>query len=352
MTKGTAVDATAALQAAAEDIIIQGAQEAKAVARPSNIGETWVEQEYEQLEDEQAPLWAASAFEESRQPDGEAASLQLVAESAQRMLDGHTAILHSAEDRYLDTIEALAPFRRRPVGSKLWHYATKAGLLLGDTAGISTAAIWMGEIPAIAIVMSASAAIATVAAGLTGAEVRDLRAVVRRQCAPDSLTEKQRTFAHLFTGADNGKRYVRALLGVSVSVGLVIAGSVFALRSVIESPLVGIVYGGIAGAIAAASFIESYMHADEVADLLDHAEHDYGKELARHTRLAASDSWAKQAREAATAESIVNEHTQRGAAAQLHVRALKFGILRRNPAIVGHGEEADSVGRRSRRADV
>lgn len=352
MAKNDAVDTTAALEAAAEDIILQGIPEASAVARPSNIGDTWVEREYEELEAEQKPLWTAAGFEESRSADSEAGSLQLEAESAQRMLDGHSAILQAAEDRFHDTVEALAPFRRRPAGSKVWHYATKAGLLIGDTAGISTAAIWLGEIPAIAVVMAASAAIATVVAGLTGTEVRDLRAAVRRERDLDSLTEKQLPFRHLFSGADSGKRYVRALLGVSASVGVIIAGSVFALRSSIESPLVGIVYGGIAGAIAAASFIESYMHADEVADLLDHAEHDYEKELKRHGLLAASAPWAEHTRQFASAESIVNEHAKRGEAAQLHVRALKFGILRRNPSVMGHGEEGESVGRRTRRADV
>ncbi|MGE3795596.1 MAG: hypothetical protein AB7I38_16960 [Dehalococcoidia bacterium] len=342
-------DVAASQEAAAEQISLQRVDDAAAVVRPAGVGQTWVEHEYDQLEAEQKPLWAASGTEESREAVLEAAGLDPAASAAERMLEGHTPVLEAAETRLVDTSEALTPFRRRPAKSKIWHYGAKGGFLIGDIAGISGASIMMGEIPALAFTMSASAAIATVVAGLTGTEVRDLRSSLRRQRDVDSLTDKQQVFQHLFAGVDDGKKYVRALIGVSVAVGSIIACSIFALRYSIEGPLVGLVYGGIAGAIAAASFIESYMYADEIADQIDNAQNDYDKELARHTKLAASAPWKQHAQRATEADSIQAEHTSRGQAAQDRLRALKFGILRRNPGVVGHGDHGETVGRTTRK---
>ncbi len=342
-------DIAAAQEAVAEQISLQRVDDAAAIVRPASVGQTWVEHEYDELEAEQDPLWAASGTEESRDSVVEAAGLTPAASAAERMLTGHIPVLAAAETRLVDTTEALTAFRRRPPKSKVWHYCAKGGFLVGDVAGIAGASIMMGEIPVLAFTMSFSAAIATVVAGLTGAEVRDLRSSVRRQREVESLTEKQVPFQHLFTGIDDGKKYVRALIGVSVTVGSIIACSIFALRYSLEGPLVGLVYGGIAGAIAAASFIESYMYADEIADQIDNAQNDYDKELARHTKLAGSEPWKQHATRAADAESVQSEHASRGEAAQHRVRSLKFGILRRNPGVVGHGDQPDQVGRTTRK---
>jgi hypothetical protein len=219
-------------------------------------------------------------------------------------------------------------------------------------AGISTAAIWGGEIPGIAIIMATSAAIATVTAGVTGTEVRDLRASRRRERDVESLTEKQKPFQHLFSGVDAGGRIVKSMVGVSATVGSLVGCAIFALRFSIQGPLVGLVYGGIAVAIAAASFIESYMYADEIADQIDNADHSYGKEVARHARLAASEPLKAHSRSVAEADSITQEHVERGQAAQDRVRSLKWAILRRNPGVVGHGTaqaNAATVGKTVRR---
>jgi hypothetical protein len=342
-------DVAASQEAVAEQISLQRVDDAGAVVRPAGVGPTWVEHEYDQLEAEQEPLWAASGTEESRDSVVEAAGLSPAASAAERMSTGHVAVLQAAETRLIDTSEALTPFRRRPAKSKIWHYGAKGAFLTGDIAGIAGASIMMGEIPALAFTMALSAATATVVAGLTGTEVRDLRSSVRRQREVESLTEKQVPFQHLFTGVDDGKKYVRALIGVSVCVGGIIGASIYALRYSIEGPLVGLVYGGIAAAIAAASFIESYMYADEIADQIDNARNDYDKELARHTRLAASTPWKQHAERAAEATSVQSEHTSRGKAAQDRLRALKFGILRRNPGVVGHGDAGETVGRTTRK---
>jgi hypothetical protein len=214
---------------------------------------------------------------------------------------------------------------------------------MGDIAGIASAAIMLGEIPGIALIMATSAAAATVAAGLSGTEVRDVRSRERRARPADQLAEVPPPFRHLFQAPDTGWPFVRAVCWVSVSVAAVIACAIFALRASVDDPLVGAVFGGIAASIAAASWIESYMYADDIADLIAHSEADYLREVDRHTALADADVWRRREEAATQAESIIREHERRGAAARLHLTSLRYGILRRNPQIVGHGLPSEPV---------
>ncbi|HEY2643007.1 MAG TPA: hypothetical protein VGI56_04555 [Galbitalea sp.] len=347
--------AAAGVQAAlAEQVALQRVDQASAVVQPENIAHLWVEQEYDELEAEQAPLWTASGLVEARSAAVHCSELAPAASVAEHLLTGHSAVIDSAATRVADTTEALAPFRHRPPNTKLFHYAAKSGFLLGDIAGISTAAIWGGEIVVIAIVMSVSAAVATVVAGLTGSQIRDLRSARRRARDVGSLTEKQVPFQHLFAAVDHGVGIVRGMIGVSISVAILIGVAIYALRFSIQGPLVGVVYGCIAVAIAAASFIESYMYADEIADQIENANHDYEKTVARHQELAHDKSWQRHRASAAEAGSIIAEHVERGNAAKYRVRSMKWGILRRNPGIAGHGPGAGSsvVGRAPRKGGM
>lgn len=332
----------------ADQVTLHRIDDASAVPRPENISGTWVEEEYGELDTEQGPLWAASGIEASRPMEVEAAGLGLAADAAERMATGHAPVLEAAATRFADTTEALAPFRRRPPGGKLLHYAAKGALLTGDMVGVTLMGINIGDYPVLAGLMSISAAAAAVISGLTGAELRDLRSSQRRLRDVDSLTDKQRPFQHLFTGIDDGIRIVKIVCGISAGTALAIAAGIFSGRSELEGHLVGLIYGGIAVAVAGASFLESYMYADEIADQIDNASAAYEKELARHERLAGSESWRTSREKSAEATSIVYEHEQRGDAAQHRVRALKWGILRRNPGVVGHGPAPSAVGRTMR----
>lgn len=344
---------TGALEAdaQAEAIALIRVDEAGALARPSHIGPFHVETEYSELEAEQPPLFSASGIEAARAAEIEAASLTPSATGDERLRDGHLPILEDAERRLATTREALAAFRRRPPKAKGWHYAAKAAFLGGDLAGIATAAIWMGEIPAIALVMATSAAAATVTAGLSGTEIRHVRDRARLARPTEELTDAQKLFAHFFTAPDRGWPYVRSLLYVSAAVGASIALAVGALRMAIEEPMVGLVFGGLALAIAAASFIESFMFADATADQLDNADADYERELARHQRLSGAGNWKRRQEVLAEADSLVREHAHRGTAAAHHLRALRARILRSNPGIAGHGpaSEPTAIGRTTRR---
>ncbi|MDL9980095.1 hypothetical protein [Microbacterium candidum] len=326
----------------AEQIALPRIDEAAAVPRPASIGTTYAELENEALEDEQPKLFAASGTELSRTPNAEAAGLAPAAEAGQRLADGHVPILEATERRVVAITDALASYRRRPPKAARWHYATKSALLIGDVTGIAGAAIWMGEVPVMAVIMAISAATAAVTAGLSGAEVRDVRNRERRARPAEDLAQAQQPFAHLFRAPDRGWPFVKALVWVSVAVAATIATGIFALRATIDDPVVGLVFGGFAAAIAAASWIESYMYADDIADLLDNTRADYEREILRHQTLGASTPWRRREEALVEAESITTEHSYRGEAAQSHLKAMRFGILRRNPQVVGHAPAAES----------
>lgn len=334
---GVSVDGTADMEAAADTITLHRVDEAGAVARPAHIGDTWVEMEYDALRAEQISLWDAAGREASQPAEAEAFASRLAADAGERMTHGHEPILAQAEKRYIYTVEALSPYRRRPPKTKLLHYAAKTALLLGDMVGVTVMGINIGDYPILALLMSISAATAAVIAGLVGTEVRDLRMAQRRRRDPGTLTAAQLPFEHLFTGGDGGVKIVKILCGASATAAFLIAASIFAGRAELDGALVGLIYGGIAAAVATASFIESYMHADAISDAIDAACAHYEKELARHTRLAGSTVWRERHQKIAETESIVSEHASRGEAAAHHVAAIKWGILRKHPGVVGHG---------------
>lgn len=339
-------------EVAAEEIRLQRVDDATALPRPGAVAESWVEKEYDELESEQSPLWGAEGVAASHSARVDAAGLAASAAGAKRRLDGNDVLLKATETRAFATTNALAPFRRRPPKAALWHYLTKTALYLGDTVGISSAAILLGELPILAVLMSISAAAATITAGLTGAELRDIRARRRRAVMVDLLVDEQKPFLHLFSQEDEGIRVVKTVIGASLTTALLIAFGIFSLRTTVEEVLVGVVFGAIAAAIAIASFVESYMYADEISDAINNTERDYAKALVRHARLAGDQYWSRYEKFAAEAQSLANENLARAEAAQAHVRALKWSVLRRNPGVAGHGtpEATVKVGRTRRQA--
>jgi hypothetical protein len=337
--------------ARAEQIALPRVDEAGATPQPDAVAKLWVSPEYDELTQEQRQLHEAAAHEYARGADVEAAGLAPAASAAGRILDGHTGVLETVTATFITVLAVLTPHRRRPPKTKRWHLLAKTAFWLGDLAGITTAAIWLGEIPAIALVMAISAAAATVTAGLSGGEVRDVRDRVRRARPASDLQTELLPYAHHFDAPDHGWPYVKALVYVSVAVAGTIACAIFALRASIEDPLVGLVFGGIAAAIAAASWIESFCWTDAIADLLDNAEADYKRELTRHQTLAASDAWQRREEAVATATSIRAEQKHRGTGAGHHMQGLLYGILRRNPQTAGNGPAAEptAIGQTARR---
>lgn len=340
-----------AADALAEQIALQRVDEAGATPQPDSVAKLWVSPEYDELRSEQHSLYDAVGVEQSREATVVAAGLAPAASADQWLVEGQRVVVETVKATYVTVLTVLTPYRRRPPKAKRWHLLAKAAFLVGDIAGIATAAIWLGEIPAIAVIMALSAAAATVTAGLSGSEVRDIRDCIRRAVLLPDLPEVLLLYRHLFEVSDRSWPYVKALLWVSGSVAGTMACAIFALRASIEDPLVGLVFGGIAAAIAAASWIESFCYADAVADLIDNADADYTREVAKHQRLAASPSLQRHEEALATATSIQTEQSHRGDAAGHHMQALLYGILRRNPQTAGNGPAAEptAIGQTTRR---
>lgn len=340
-----------AADALAEQIALQRVDEAGATPQPDSVAKLWVSPEYDELRTEQHSLHDAVGVEQSREATVEAAGLTPATSADQWLLEGQRVVVETVKATYVKVLTVLTPYRRRPPKAKRWHLLAKAAFLVGDIAGIATAAIWLGEIPAIAVIMALSAAAATVTAGLSGSEVRDVRDCIRRAVLLPDLPDALLPYRHLFEAPDRAWPYVKALLWVSVSVAATVACAIFALRASIEDPLVGLVFGGIAAAIAAASWIESFCYADAVADLIDNAEADYARETERHQRLAGSTALQRHGEALATATSIQAEQSHRGTAAGHHMQALLYGILRRNPQTAGNGptSEPPAIGQTTRR---
>lgn len=327
---------TGEAESLAENIVIPRAEETQVLVRPSGVGRLWVEHEYDELEQEQPDLWRATAIAAAREAEGQAAQHRVVAAEAAQIVTDHRVVVETTKERMLRTCGTLSPFRRRAKDTKRWYMSAKAGFLLGDIAGFGTAAIWLGELPVIAITLATSAAVATVAAGLLGVDVRDRELRRQRQLAVPNPSEAQQEFPQVFT-ADQPGGSLKRMLSIAVGTAGTIGVGIAALRSAVDDPFIGLVFGGIAIAVAGGSFLVSYAGADEVADLIEHAEADYSKAVSKHLKLSENSAIAQLEQATAEQDSITREHAARGEAAAHRVRALKWGILRRNPSHAGHG---------------
>lgn len=330
---------------AAEHIILPTAEPGNVITRPEEHSQFWVEREYDEYGDEQRPLWEAAGSVATRSSETTEAGLSLAAREVEFILEHSRVLLDEARELLLATIRILTPYRRRAVGAKLWYQLGKAGLLFGDLVGFSAAAIWLGEVIIIALLLATSAAVATIAAGLIGTEISDFRNRSLRQKPPEELSESEARFRHLFLAEDAGFPVVKVVVYVSLGTAAMIAFGIGTLRGVVDDPIVGLVFGGIALAIAGGSFLISYAGADEIADRIDYAHADYERAQAKHLRLSSHRAWRGHAKATVQARSIAAEHQQRGQAAQTHLQGLKWGILRRNPAHAGHGAAPERVGR-------
>lgn len=99
----------------------------------------------------------------------------------------------------------------------------------------------------------------------------------------------------------------------------------------------GLTFGGLAAAIALASFINSWYHADAVADVIESAQHDAVAADRRHRRLAGGRLIRQAEQTSAQEKSIITEFTHRGLAAAAHIEADKYRALLASPDVVGHG---------------
>lgn len=308
---------------------------ASAIARPDTIGDTYLERAHDARSREQQHLFAAEAEVQARKDIARARSLSFSTEQAKLSVARATSAADKAAALYEQTVEALGPYVRRKATSSVGYLARTAGLLIGDIAGLSGAGITLGEYPALAITQAIAAGTATVTAGLAATQLRHLQQAAERQ--NDNLPKPLEPYRQLFTGPIDTDRRRTAVLGIAALIAVLVAVGVLALRSTVEGPLAGVTFGALAAAIALASFINSWYHADLVADAVESGRHDAERADRRHRRLAGNRTVHDAEQADLQGKSVITEYTHRGLAAAAHIEADKYRALLASPDVVGHG---------------
>lgn len=321
--------------------------------RPSNLGPSYVEQEYRSLADEQELSWPANGEREARPHQAAARGLDATAAGIETLLGHQEAEVREARADYQHAAKVLAPYVRREPGAKVRYWLAWVVLVLGDTSGVWSAAVTNGDIVYIAFGIALASGLAAGCAGLVGAELKYIRMARARQRDPDSLTKDEQRYQRLFIGEDPGLPIVKLVSLLSLTVACLLAVGVFNLRAGIEGSTSGLTFGLLSVATAIGSGLLSYSAADEVADLIAMYAKRVRKADKRYLYLAGSSALEIRARSDETARSIHQEHQLRAKAAGKRVESLSWRVQRRNPQVFGHGfpagEQSGVIGRRARR---
>ncbi|HEX3786117.1 MAG TPA: hypothetical protein VHX38_41245 [Pseudonocardiaceae bacterium] len=321
--------------------------------RPAGIGRTYAELEYDALADEQELAWPAEGERDARPFAARARGLDSPAAATEFLLAQSEKEVQAAHVDYQHAGKILTPYVRHESWAKLRYWICWPVLWLGDMAGVWSAAVANGDIPAIAFGQACAAGLAGACAGLVGAELKHRQMMRARQRDPETLTEDERRYQGLFTGGTGGVGVVKLVGGLSVTVVVLLAVAIFNLRSSVEGTAAGLTFGLLAAATAIASGLLGYSAADEVADLLATMAKRVARAEKRHVRLGATPAIKARAEADETARSIQAEYGLRGQAAGKRVESLNWRVMRRNAQVVGHGfptgEQSGVIGRRPRR---
>lgn len=289
---------------------------------------------YRRLAAEQSSLHRAEGELAARPHVARAAELEPLATVPLGRLTALQAKADASTAQVTDMLAALAPFRTRPQGAVPRYYLFLVLLLGGDLAGMAGALISLGEVPWVAGVQALAVAAAAVVVGMLASEVKHVRDARRRMAAgPPSGPHASQATGVLFQ-ADGGEAVVRWVLLGGLAALLLIAGGVSALRSITDGA--GWIYGFFAAAVTLGSAANSYVHSDEVTDLLDNLTRQHRRDDAELHRLDLGPV-AEREREEAVAASVRAEWQARAEAAVARVEAACALALVNNPAVAGHG---------------
>jgi hypothetical protein len=325
----------------AEGISLRPTETAEAQPMPDTVEKLWVAEEYDQRGYEQIHLHAAEGLSLARPDQIKAASLTDRVAVVRDLTAMSRETCKALHEGHLRTEKALRPYVRRPHGAKTLYYVVMSALLLGVVAGISGALILRGEVVYLALAQSISAAFATVVSGFIGRDIRDLERHHYRRRDPYGLPAELKEFWHLFQGSKPaGERIVRQVVLLAGFLALFIGTAIFALGAAVGGFAGGAVFGLFALAICLGSFVNAYMFADDVADLIDTTARAARKAAKDVNRLSKTRDLKEQNSAAASAESIKAEYDKRGSAALTQFQALKYLIHRNNPQVAGHGRRA------------
>ncbi|MER6121384.1 hypothetical protein ABT173_01525 [Streptomyces sp. NPDC001795] len=287
--------------------------------------------EQQRQEHRAAGMEKASPFHaESAQLDHAGGAQRTTTAQCQKKMEADLDLLGRARS-------VLAPYLVRPPRDGIRYTLVILLLLGGDAAGIAGASVSFGESVWLAVALALAVGIAAITTGCAGALVKHAKEARRREKA--TLTDAEAGFADMFSGADDGWPVRCVLLGCLGTV-LLIGIGIGTLRMIADGDAAGLVYGALSVAIATGSWWNSYTHADEVADKLDHLEAVVRRDVRALKKVSRGGPAARQAHAESAAASHRETSEYRGLAAQEYMAAAAARNRAANPQIVGHGRAA------------
>lgn len=340
-SRGTKKPKLGNLNRYAEQIEIPGVSGASGMSVRTRGTRAHVENEFNEYADEQFDKHEANGVRESRSAREQAAAVDYRAREAEARVEANKPRLEAAQADRDHAVHWLLPFTHRPAGGHRLYLMWFAVLMLGDAAGVFGASVMWGELIPVATGQALASGAAAVAAGWVGADVRERRdADTRARMAttgdlPDDLVGR---YPSLFIEPGHERSTYKLTLVVALVIVICLGSAIFALRTAVEgSTLAGFMFGGLAAATALGSFVNSWRHADAIADLLDRVDQAYRVALGEHERLLADPAPGQRDAALMSAERIETQHLLLASAAKHGVLALLHGVLRRNPQVFGHG---------------
>lgn len=221
--------------------------ETKAQVRPSHLGPTYLELDFDARRDEQTDLFCATGLKAARRSAVDAKGREFGAEQARTVATNDMAVVEKACAEYQQAREMLSRYAHRKSTSSIGYMARTCGLLVGDVAGLTTAAVALGELPTLACVQAVAAGTATITAGLVGAHLRHRHDAAERHRLLNNLPKELEPYRHLFLGiADSGIN--TAIFAITAIIMALVALGVGTLRMSVEGGASGITFGAIAAA--------------------------------------------------------------------------------------------------------
>jgi prophage antirepressor-like protein len=290
------------------------------------------------LGDTQEHLFTAEGTQLAREAKKAAAAHEEAAVSQRLLIESARVALAEAISLERLARRVIGPYKRARSYARymLFLYA----LWFGDVAAITGAAILMGERVDLAAMLAVAVGTAAQCSGTLGGDLRRFSDARRR--AKDELTEEEATIASFFQPPRcDLLRWL--VFGGLLLVALVTTG-VASLRSAIDGPIAGAIYGTFAAAVALGSWFNGWAYADEASDLLAYHASSVREARERLVAISAGGPVAELAAAQAEADSIAAEHEARGAAARAHLVSEADAYLLRHPEIAGHGYRRQGSG--------
>ena len=320
--------------------VLKPVDEVRATPGVEGLDRFHIDNKVDELAGEQRKLWDADGEAKRREARTQADEFEKPAQSAQFLIELERGAATWAWERYKIVNEALTPYVRRGPHETTPYYIRTSLIVAGDIACVTGGMIMFGEPTWVAFLQAVSSGTAAVTGGLLAQDVKDSRLARKRQRDDDTLSKAERPYAHLFKGPDSGEHIAKHVVFGGLTIGALILGSVFTLRSGAEGTTAGISFGCLAAAVALASWANVYHYTDEVADIVWSRLHDYKKALGRLKKVSRDTHLLTRSRSLSEADSIWEEAGHRGEAAARRIQAEGHGIKHRSPGVAGHGPRA------------